>query len=99
MQENKENSQLKSSLIMLVDDAPVMLEIVQALLEEVGYQNFISVGHSPDAIDVMLESNPDMMLLDLDMPEVDGYEVLRNVRLLDKYKYLPVIILTASEEP
>lgn len=92
-------SQLKSSTIMLVDDEPVMLEIVQALLEEEGYQRFVSVDDSTQAVDRLVASDPDILLLDLDMPGVDGFEVLRTVRKLEGYQHLPVIILTASEDP
>ena len=84
---------------MMVDDEPVMLEIVQALLEEEGYRHFISVGDSTQAIDKLTSADPDILLLDLDMPEVDGFEVLTRVRAVDDYQHLPVIILTASENP
>ncbi len=97
--DNEAYVSLKSSTIMLVDDEPVLLDIVQALLEDEGYQNFVSVQHSPAAIDKMIETNPDLILLDLDMPEVGGFEILENVRNIEKYQYLPIIILTASDEP
>ncbi|NNE62461.1 MAG: diguanylate cyclase, partial [Gammaproteobacteria bacterium] len=98
-QEDPRYSQLKTSTIMLVDDEPMMLELVQALLEEEGYRHFISVEDSTQAIDRLAKANPDILLLDLDMPQVDGFEILQRVRMLDDYVYLPVIILTASEEP
>jgi diguanylate cyclase (GGDEF)-like protein len=96
---DKRNARLKNSTIMLVDDEPVMLEIVQALLEEVGYDHFISIEDSTKAIDVLISENPDILLLDLDMPEVDGFQVLQEIRTLEGYEHLPVIILTASEDP
>ncbi len=99
MQGNERFSQLKASTIMMVDDEPIMLEIVQALLEEEGYQYFIQVQHSSQAIDRLIKTNPDILLLDLDMPEVNGFEVLKAVRALEKYQFLPVIILTASGDP
>ena len=98
-QEDLRYSQLKTSTIMLVDDEPMMLEIVQALLEEEGYRNFILVEDSTQAVDQLVGANPDILLLDLDMPQVDGFEVLQRVRMLDDYVFLPVIILTASEDP
>ena len=84
---------------MMVDDEPVMLEIVQALLEEEGYRHFVSLGDSTQAVDKLISADPDILLLDLDMPEVDGFEVLKRVRMIDNYQHLPVIILTASENP
>ncbi len=83
----------------MVDDEPVMLEIVQALLEEEGYRHFVSVEDSTQAVDELIKTNPDILLLDLDMPVIDGFQVLEKVRKLDDYQYLPVIILTASENP
>ena len=92
-------SQLKTSTIMLVDDEPVMLEIVQALLEEEGYRHFVAVEDSTQAVAKLVDANPDMLLLDLDMPQVDGFQVLQCVRELDDFAHLPIIILTASENP
>lgn len=99
VQDDPRYSHLKTSNIMLVDDEPVMLEIVQVLLEEEGYRHFISITDSTQAIDKLVSANPDILLLDLDMPEVDGFEVLKRLRLLEDYEHLPVIILTASEDP
>ncbi|MDJ0833998.1 MAG: EAL domain-containing protein [Gammaproteobacteria bacterium] len=90
---------LKNSTIMLVDDEPVMLHIVRALLEEAGYENFITVEHSPKAIPTMEEGHPDILLLDLDMPELDGFQVLKQIRDHERFHHLPVIILTAAEAP
>lgn len=99
IKDDRRHARLKNSTIMLVDDEPVMLEIVRALLEEVGYSNFVSIEDSTKAVDVLAEENPDILLLDLDMPDVDGFQVLQKIRLLDGYEHLPVIILTASEDP
>ncbi|MDO6440944.1 EAL domain-containing response regulator [Marinobacter sp. 2_MG-2023] len=90
--------EVMESTIMLVDDEPVMLDIVQALLEESGYQHFVAVEHSTDAMSKMEASNPDIMLLDLDMPELDGFQVLEQVRNHKKFSHLPVIILTSAED-
>lgn len=97
--DDKRSVRLKNSTIMLVDDEPVMLEIVRALLEDAGYKRFVLVEDSTTAIDVLGNENPDLLLLDLDMPEVDGFEVLERLRKVKGYEYLPVIILTASENP
>jgi len=92
-------SQLKKAAIMMVDDEPIMLEIIQALLEDAGYKNFISVEKSSQSIDMIRQTDPDLLLLDLDMPEINGYEILSAVRSSTDYEHLPVIILTASTEP
>jgi diguanylate cyclase (GGDEF)-like protein len=97
--EQSAGDELRHSVIMLVDDEPVMLAIVQALLEEAGYTQFVAVEHSPEAILTMETKQPDIVLLDLDMPMVDGFEVLQRVRQHKQFQHLPVIILTAAEDP
>ena len=92
-------SQLKNAAIMMVDDEPIMLEIIQALLEDAGYGNFIPVEKSTQAIDMIMQTSPDLLLLDLDMPEINGYEILSTLRSNADYGHLPVIMITASTEP
>ena len=92
-------AQLKNAIIMMVDDEPIMLEILQVLLEDAGYKHVIPVDRSIHALDRIIQTDPDILLLDLDMPEVDGYEVLQAVRAHEQFSFLPVIILTASGDP
>jgi diguanylate cyclase (GGDEF)-like protein len=92
-------AQLKNAIIMMIDDEPIMLEILQVLLEDAGYKHVIPVDRSIQAVDRIIQTDPDILLLDLDMPEVDGYEVLQAVRAHEQFSFLPVIILTASSDP
>ncbi|GGK71122.1 putative bifunctional diguanylate cyclase/phosphodiesterase [Amphritea balenae] len=88
----------QNALIMMVDDEPIMMEIVQAHLEGAGYSRFISVEDSREAFDVLTHRRPDILFLDLVMPQVDGFEVLRRIREHDEFAYLPVIVLTSSTD-
>ncbi len=92
-------SQLKNAAIMMVDDEPIMLEIIQVLFADAGYKNFIPVERSSQSINMVMEFNPDVLLLDLDMPEINGYEVLSAIRSSADYQHLPVIVLSALTEP
>lgn len=91
--------QLKNALIMMVDDEPILMDVLRAFLEEEGYQNFVTVEESPSAIDVMRKRNPDIVLLDLKMPEVTGFEILEQVRADQNLQRVPVIVLTSSSDP
>jgi diguanylate cyclase (GGDEF)-like protein len=90
---------LAGATIMIVDDEPFNIEVVRAFLEEDGYRNFVTVSDSTQAMTVLEARRPDLLLLDLMMPQVSGFEVLAAVRAHPKYKFLPVIILTASTDP
>lgn len=90
---------LAEATIMIVDDEPFNIEVVRAFLEEDGYRNFVTVSDSTQAMKVLEARRPDLLLLDLMMPKVSGFEVLAAVRAHPKFKFLPVIILTASSDP
>ncbi len=89
---------LKNATIMMVDDEPIMMDIIQAFLEDEGYRRFIKVEHSAQALGVLNGQKPDILLLDLVMPEVDGFEILATVRSYEEFRYLPIIVLTSSSD-
>ena len=89
---------LKTAKIMIIDDEPITLEMAKAYLEEAGYSNFILVDKSTEAMQQIEDSKPDILLLDLMMPEVSGYDILEQVRGHLKFRYLPIIVLTASTD-
>jgi diguanylate cyclase (GGDEF)-like protein len=95
---DKKYQGLKDAKIMIVDDEPINIEVVQAFLEEDEYRNFVTVEDSTKAMKLLEESRPDLLLLDLMMPEVSGFDILSAVRIHPKFKHLPVIILTASTD-
>ncbi|UCG11939.1 MAG: diguanylate cyclase, partial [Deltaproteobacteria bacterium] len=90
--------QLLSATIMMVDDEPTTMEVVQAFLEDAGYCNFVLIEDSTQAIHALEETRPDILLLDLVMPEVSGFEILEAVRAHPKLEHLPIIILTSSSD-
>lgn len=87
--------ELTNAKIMMIDDEPITMEMVQAFLEEDGYTDFFLEENSSQAFQMLEEVVPDILLLDLVMPEVDGFEILSCVRKNKKFKHLPVIILTS----
>ena len=89
---------LKDAKIMIVDDEPLSIDVVRAFLEAEKFRNFITVEDSTQAMRILRETRPDLLLLDLIMPEVSGFDILSAVRAHPKFKYLPVIILTASTD-
>jgi len=89
---------LKDAKIMIVDDEPTNIDVVQAFLEEEKYHNFITLNDSSQAMKLVEEQRPDLLLLDLIMPEVSGFDILSGVRAHPKLKHLPIIILTAATD-
>ncbi|MCB1852287.1 MAG: EAL domain-containing protein, partial [Gammaproteobacteria bacterium] len=89
---------LANATIMMVDDEPITMEVVQTFLEDAGYEHFLLIEDSRLALEKILEYRPDILLLDLVMPHVSGFEILTSIRQHPKISYLPVIILTSSSD-
>jgi signal transduction histidine kinase len=81
--------------ILAVDDTPDNLILVQTLLESEGYEvDLVSNGET--ALKKVMESPPDLILLDVMMPGMDGYEVTRRIRKNLETNYIPILLITAS---
>jgi len=87
-----------NSLIMMVDDEPILMDLVQAYLEEWGYKQFVMCEDSSKAMDIITSKHPDVLLLDLVMPGVSGFDILRSLRRNEVTRFLPVIVLTSSTD-
>jgi len=85
--------------VMLVDDDSLCLKVVQVFLQEAGYHKFVSTSEPSDALHLMEQERPDVLLLDLMMPGVSGFQVLAAIRSNQDLRYTPVIILTAEGDP
>lgn len=86
-----------NSKILIVDDADANLRLLEDLLAREGFHQVISTADSTRAIDLFKAFQPDLILLDLMMPELDGYALLEILsRHIPKDEYLPVLVLTAD---
>ena len=89
-------SPLLDAKVMMVDDEPLMTDLIQACLEEEGYANFVVTNDSREAMALLRREDPGVLLLDLMMPHVSGFELLAAIRGDRKLRYTPVIVLTAA---
>ncbi len=87
-----------NATIMIVDDDPIILEGVKVFLEDAGYRKLILVEKSSEAMKRLEETEPDLLLLDLVMPDVSGFDILQSVRAHPQFEHLPVIILTSASD-
>ena len=81
--------------ILIADDRPSSRELVRSILENLGYE----VEEAEDgmrALNAVLRRPPDLVLLDLQMPGLNGHEVLERLRAEERFASLPVVALTAS---
>ena len=89
---------LGDALVMMVDDDPLMIEMTHAFLRDAGYRRHVATTEATGAIAMMLRELPDVVLLDLNMPRVSGFDVLASMRDDPVLKHIPVIVLTSADD-
>ncbi|MFP3860493.1 MAG: PleD family two-component system response regulator [Bacteroidales bacterium] len=88
----------KNKRILVIDDMSTHLLLLQSILEEEGY-NVITVDNGEDALKIIeKDNNLDMILLDIMMPGIDGFEVLRRMDTSEDKEKLPIIIVSAKTD-
>ncbi len=84
----------KRTLALVVDDSITVRRVTQRLLERNGMR-VLTARDGVDAIEVLQENQPDIILLDIEMPRMDGYEVAAHVRADERLKEIPIIMITS----
>ena len=82
--------------ILIVDDQTANVQLLERLLHEAGYTRVASTLNPQEVCALHRENRYDLILLDLQMPGMDGFQVMEGLRALDVDSYLPVIVLTAQ---
>ncbi len=89
-------SAVKAATILVVDDEPEITEIIEAFLENAGYN--VKVENQPhNAIPLARELKPDLILLDIMMPGMDGYQICNQIKEDPNMSETPVIFLTGKD--
>jgi len=83
--------------VLAVDDNPINLKLLSRALINSHYQIFTAAS-GKEALKIAFQSKPDIILLDIMMPEMDGYEVCRKLQQREETRYIPVIFLSAKNE-
>jgi diguanylate cyclase len=83
---------------MMIDDEPIMIEVVKAFLSESGFKEFVGISDPTQAIAAIQTERPDLLLLDLMMPHVNGFDILRQLRADPMMKMLPVVVMTSASD-
>jgi len=86
----------ETAKILIVDDEPAMVRLLELLLEHVGYTNLRSTTDPREVLECCAEFQPDLILLDLRMPHLSGVQVLKQLERRRADLHLPVLVLTAD---
>jgi two-component system alkaline phosphatase synthesis response regulator PhoP len=88
---------MKPKKILVVDDEVDLVETVRFPLEMEGFNVLVSYN-GEDALNQARRENPDLIILDLMLPKLDGYKVCRLLKFDEKYKHIPILMLTAKTQ-
>src|SRR5438876_12071578 len=83
--------------ILVVDDTPANIQTVAAILKGQGYQLSVATN-GKQALEVLEKIHPDLILLDVMMPELDGFETCQRIKASEAWRDIPIIFLTAKTE-
>ena len=87
-----------SGKIMIVDDEVANVMVAKKLLSQAGHTDFQTTTDSTLAMNMVHTYEPDVVLLDINMPNVDGISILKQIRSVEKFRHVPVLILTANSD-
>ena len=85
--------------ILLVDDSNTTLLMEQVLFDRYTKYNLVTARDGQEAIQKALAEEPDLILMDVIMPKMDGFDACREMRKLEKLRRVPIILVTSRGEP
>lgn len=90
-------SEISDCKILIVDDVAVLRMLIQTCLQKAGFTNLICAESGDETLEILDEVNPDLIILDIVMPGIDGFEVCRRIRKNPIHSQLPILIQTGME--
>lgn len=93
-----DEERIRRSRIVVVDDEPFNFMVLRKFLADEGYTDILTTSDSTTAVDMIVEAQPDLVILDVVMPQVDGIQILTELKSNPDMSHIPVLILTATAD-
>jgi len=88
----------KNKKILIVDEVEIMRSLIKSTLKTVGYQFFYFAEDGVEALSVCRDNSIDLIISNWGMPKMDGLELLKNIRAMDKTQHIPILMLSSETE-
>jgi putative two-component system response regulator len=92
------NAPKMTSKVLLVDDEPIIVKTVRKHLKLLGYENFVTTTDATEAVSLVQRERPDVVILDISMPGVNGLQILQQIRSEKSFRFLPILMLSAESD-
>lgn len=89
---------MHDALVLVVDDVKLNLKMITSHLQARGYHNIMHAHNGVEALEISLKTRPDLVILDLMMPVMDGFEYCQAIRKDSSFNSMPIIVQTALDE-
>src|SRR5208282_3621718 len=90
------SSEILNASILIVDDQEPNVLLLQRMLRGAGYTSIRSTTHPHEVCDLYRQNRYSLILLDLQMPDMDGFQVMEGLKEIEQGGYLPVLVITAQ---
>ncbi|MBW3629301.1 MAG: response regulator [Gemmatimonadetes bacterium] len=88
-----------SAKILVVDDEPHVIAIIEAALTNGGYTNVLTTTRSPEVVDLYRSEAPDLIIMDMNMPGVHGMDIIEELHeVVPDEEYLPILVVTGNQD-
>jgi len=92
--DDNEKDNLSGILILIADDDPKVRNLIKSSLNRIGYRNIITADDGKETIEKVKKHIPDLILLDLQIPEMDGFKTCEYIKKIDRFADTPVIVIS-----
>lgn len=90
--------QYQNATILIVDDQMTNILLLESILQSAGYTNIQSTQDPTEVVALVKELNPDLICLDIRMPQINGFQVMGQLKIIQKETLLPILVLTSEED-
>jgi putative two-component system response regulator len=90
--------QCQNATILIVDDQMTNIMLLESILQNAGYTNIHSTQDPTQVVSLFKELTPDLICLDIRMPEINGFQVMGQLKIIQNDTYLPILVLTSEED-
>ncbi len=93
-----QDKDILNARILIVDDSQRNITLLETMLSDAGFTSFVSIKDPRKTMSLYTSFNPDLIILDINMPEMDGYQVMKMLQMMNKDDYVPVLVITAQQD-